>query len=103
MPGPGRGRAGEGCHGRKRRGSGPRARAGTCAVTGALANPAAQACAFVLGCAVIHAARAHAEVLTRLLVAVAIGTTVLLLLAASLTYAPGPDGSFDEVTVYADP
>jgi hypothetical protein len=71
-------------------------------VTTALANPAAQACcAFMLGCAVIHAARAHAERLTRLLVAALIGTTVLLLLAASLTYAPGPDETFDEVSVYA--
>ena len=55
----------------------------------------------MIGCAVIHAARAHAERLTRLLVAALIGTTVLLLLAASLTYAPGPDESFDEVSVYA--
>jgi hypothetical protein len=70
-------------------------------VTAALANPAAQACAFVLGCAVIHAARAHAELLTRLLVTAVIGATVLLLLAASLTYAPGADETFDEVSVYA--
>ncbi|MCJ2022476.1 MULTISPECIES: hypothetical protein [unclassified Methylobacterium] len=67
----------------------------------ALANPAAQACVFMLGCAVIHAARAHAERLTRLLVAALIGASVLLLLAASLTYAPGADETFDEVSVYA--
>lgn len=70
-------------------------------MTVALANPAAQACAFMLGCAVIHAARAHAELLTRLLVTAIIGATVLLLLAASLTYAPGADATFDEVSVYA--
>lgn len=63
--------------------------------------PAAQACAFVLGCAVIHAARAHAEILTRLLAVAAVATAVLLLLVASLGYAPGPDETFDEVSVYA--
>ncbi|GLS74265.1 MULTISPECIES: hypothetical protein [Methylobacterium] len=71
------------------------------AVTAALVSPAAQACAFVLGCAVIHAARAHAAILTRLLAAVAIAAAVLVLLAASLDYAPGPDETFDEVSVYA--
>jgi hypothetical protein len=70
-------------------------------VTPGLATPAAQACAFVLGCAVIHAARAHAEILTRLLAAVAVAAAVLVLLAASLDYAPGPDETFDEVSVYA--
>ncbi|MEL6064794.1 MULTISPECIES: hypothetical protein [unclassified Methylobacterium] len=70
-------------------------------MTVALTNPAAQACAFVLGCAVIHAARAHAAFLTRLLVTAIIGASVLLLLAASLTYAPGADETFDEVSVYA--
>ncbi|MGT2478441.1 hypothetical protein ACU4GR_05025 [Methylobacterium oryzae CBMB20] len=70
-------------------------------MTTALAMPAAQACAFVLGCAVIHAARAHAETLTRLLAAAAVATAVLLLLVASLDYAPGPDETFDEVSVYA--
>ncbi|MCJ2135274.1 hypothetical protein MKK69_14635 [Methylobacterium sp. J-026] len=70
-------------------------------MTPALVSPAAQACAFVLGCAVIHAARAHAELLTRLLVAAAIGAAVLVLLVASLAYAPGADETFDEVSVYA--
>lgn len=70
-------------------------------MTVGLASPAAQACAFVLGCAVIHAARAHAEHLARLLVTVVIGVSVLLLLVASLTYAPGADETFDEASVYA--
>lgn len=65
------------------------------------ASPAAQACAFILGCAVIHAARAHAALLTRLLVMVIIGVSVLLLLAASLAYAPDVDETFDEVSLYA--
>ena len=58
----------------------------------------AQALAFVLGCAVIHAAHAHAEALTRLLAAAAV---VLVLLVASLDYAPGTTGTFDEISVYA--
>ena len=70
-------------------------------MTAVLVTPAAQACAFVLGCAVIHAARAHAEILTRLLAAAAVATAVLGLLVASLDYAPGPDETFDEVSVYA--
>ncbi|SDN67245.1 hypothetical protein SAMN05216360_11088 [Methylobacterium phyllostachyos] len=71
-------------------------------MTAALASPAAQVCAFVLGCAVIHAARAYADLLTRLLIAAFIGVSVLVLLAAALTYAPGADATFDEVSVYAD-
>jgi|GEM_PF-3526732 len=70
-------------------------------MTATLANSAAQACTFVLGCAVIHAARAHADLLTRLLVTAFIGVSVLVLLAAALTYAPGADETFDEVSVYA--
>ncbi|MBP1184105.1 hypothetical protein [Methylobacterium sp. PvR107] len=71
------------------------------AVTAVLVTPAAQACAFVLGCAVIHAARAHAEILTRLLGAAAVAAAVLVLLVASMDYAPEPDETFDEVSVYA--
>jgi len=65
------------------------------------AAPAVQALAFVLGCAVIHAARAQAEILTRLLAAAAVAAAVLVLLVASLDYAPGSDETFDEVSVYA--
>ena len=65
------------------------------------AAPAAQALAFMLGCAVIHAARAHAEVLTRLLAAAAVATAVLVLLVASLDCAPEAGETFDEVSVYA--
>ncbi|GJE12881.1 MULTISPECIES: hypothetical protein [Methylobacterium] len=61
----------------------------------------AQALAFVLGCAVIHAAHAHAEALTRLLAAAAVVAAVLVLLVASLDYAPGTTGTFDEISVYA--
>ena len=70
-------------------------------MTAVLGAPAAQALAFVLGCAAIHAARAHAELLTRLLAAVAIAAAVLVLLVASVDYGPGPEEPFDEVSVYA--
>ncbi|MGU3664897.1 hypothetical protein ACLBX9_11985 [Methylobacterium sp. A49B] len=70
-------------------------------MTAVLAAPAAQALAFVLGCAVIHAARAHAEMVTRLLAATAVAAAVLVLLVASLDSAPGADEIFDEVSVYA--
>ncbi|MGH1590032.1 hypothetical protein ACRBEV_18985 [Methylobacterium phyllosphaerae] len=70
-------------------------------MTTALAMPATQVCAFVLGCAVIHAARAHAEQITRLLAVAAVGAAVLVLLVASLDYAPEAGETFDEVTVYA--
>ncbi|MGU3467987.1 hypothetical protein ACLBXO_24355 [Methylobacterium sp. C33D] len=69
-------------------------------MTAALAAPVTQLCAFVLGCALIHAARAHAELITRLLAVAAVGAAVLVLLVASLDYAP-EGGTFDEVTVYA--
>lgn len=63
--------------------------------------PAVQVCTFVLGCAVIHAARARAERLTGVLAAAAIVAAVLVLLVASLDYAPEMDGTFDEISVYA--
>lgn len=70
-------------------------------MTVALASPAAQACAFVLGCAVIHAARAHAERLPRLLMPVVIGVSVPLPPVASLAYAPGAGETVDAVSVNA--
>ncbi|MET3411455.1 MULTISPECIES: hypothetical protein [unclassified Methylobacterium] len=69
-------------------------------MTAALAAPVTQVCAFVLGCALIHAARAHADRITRLLAVTAVGAAVLVLLVASLDDAP-EGGTFDEVTVYA--
>lgn len=70
-------------------------------MTDALVTPAAQVCAFVLGCAVIHAARAQAELLTRLLAAALVVAVVLVLLVASLDCAPGADESFEAISVYA--
>lgn len=67
-------------------------------MTAALAAPVTQVCAFVLGCALIHAARA--DRITRLLAVTAVGAAVLVLLVASLDDAP-EGGTFDEVTVYA--
>jgi hypothetical protein len=69
----------------------------------ALTGPAVQALTFVLGCAAIHAARAQADRVTRLLVTVAVAAAVIVLLVASLDYAPEVDGTFDEVSVYAAP
>lgn len=71
------------------------------AVTASFTAPAAQLCAFVLGCAVIHAARAHAEILTRVLAAAAVAAAVLVLLVACLDYTPGAGETYDEISVYA--
>jgi hypothetical protein len=69
-------------------------------MTTSLIAPAAQACAFALGCAVIHAARAHALVLSRLLAAMAVLTAILVLLSASLARAPDDAMSLDDITTY---
>jgi hypothetical protein len=69
-------------------------------MTTSLIAPAAQACAFALGCAVIHAARAHALVLSRLLAAMAVLTAILVLLRASLARAPDDAMSLDDITTY---
>ncbi|MHC2106861.1 hypothetical protein [Methylobacterium sp.] len=65
-------------------------------MTMALVTPAAQACAFALGCAVIHAARGHAEILTRVLAAAAIVAAFLVLLVASLDCAPQGDAGLPD-------
>jgi hypothetical protein len=70
-------------------------------VTEAIVAPAVQICAFALGCAAIHAARDHADFLTRLLTAGVVASTVLLLLAASLDLAPDAGAIYDEISVYA--
>jgi hypothetical protein len=69
-------------------------------MTGSMIGVPVQVCAFVLGCTVIHAARAHASALTRLLTTVAILTAVLVLLSASLVCAPDDETSLDEITIY---
>ena len=69
-------------------------------MTMSLIAPAAQLCAFALGCAVIHAARAHALAISRLLIATALVVAVLVLLGASLACAPGDEMSLDEITTY---
>lgn len=66
-----------------------------------LVTPAAQVCTFALGCAVIHAARGHAEILTRVLAAAAILAAVLVLLVASLDCAPEADEVPDRIPVAA--
>ncbi|MCJ2092029.1 hypothetical protein MKK67_05855 [Methylobacterium sp. J-072] len=70
-------------------------------MTAALVAPAAQVCAFALGCAVIHAARGHAEILTRVLAAAAILAAVLLLLVASLDCAPEADEALGQSPISA--
>lgn len=72
-------------------------------MTMALVTPAAQACAFALGCAVIHAARGHAEILTRVLAAAAIVAAFLVLLVASLDAPQGDVGLPDPLPAAAAP
>ncbi|QEE38873.1 MULTISPECIES: hypothetical protein [unclassified Methylobacterium] len=72
-------------------------------MTMALVTPAAQACAFALGCAVIHAARGHAEILTRVLAAAAIVAAFLVLLVASLDAPQGDAGLPDPLPAAAAP
>ena len=69
-------------------------------MTTSLIAPAAQVCAFALGCAVIHAARAHALALSRVLAATALVVAVLVLLGASLACAPDDEMSLDDIAIY---
>ncbi|MGH1592334.1 hypothetical protein ACRBEV_32950 (plasmid) [Methylobacterium phyllosphaerae] len=69
-------------------------------MSASLIAPAAQVCAFALGCAVIHAARAHALALSRVLAATALVTALLVLLSASLAHAPDDAMSLDGITTY---
>jgi energy-converting hydrogenase Eha subunit E len=69
-------------------------------MSGNLIAPAAQVCAFALGCALIHAARAHALALSRVLAATALVTALLVLLSASLACAPDDEMSLDGITIY---
>ena len=69
-------------------------------MTASLIAPAAQVCAFALGCAILHAARAHAAVVSRVLAAMAIVAAALVLLGASLACAPDDAMSLDDITIY---
>jgi hypothetical protein len=69
-------------------------------MTASLIAPAAQVCAFALGCAMIHAARAHAVAVSRVLAAMAIVAAALVLLGASLACAPDDAMSLDDITTY---
>ena len=69
-------------------------------MTTSLIAPAAQVCAFALGCAVIHAARAHALAISRVLAATALVVAVLVLLGASLACAPDDGMSLDDIAIY---
>ena len=69
-------------------------------MTASLIAPAAQVCAFALGCAVIHAARAHTAAVSRVLAAMAIVAAALVLLGASLACAPDDAMSLDDITTY---
>jgi hypothetical protein len=66
-----------------------------------LIAPATQACAFALGCALIHAARAHAAAITHLLTGAAVIAAALVLIEAGITFAPDPRERFDEISVHA--
>ncbi|SFM35040.1 hypothetical protein [Methylobacterium pseudosasicola] len=69
-------------------------------MTTSLIAPAAQVCAFALGCAVIHAARAHAAAVSRVLAVTAIVAAALVLLGASLACAPDDAMSLDGITTF---
>jgi hypothetical protein len=70
-------------------------------MTASLIAPAAQICMFALGCALIHAARAHAAVVTQVLTGAAMVTAALALIASTMIYAPDDQAQLDEITVYA--
>ena len=70
-------------------------------MTASLIAPAAQVCAFALGCAIIHAARAHVALVTHLLTGAAMIASALVLIASTAVHAPDDLASFDEITVYA--
>ena len=65
-----------------------------------LIAPASQVCAFVLGCALIHAARAHAVAVSRVLTAIAGVTAALVLLGASLACSADDEMRLDGITIY---
>jgi hypothetical protein len=69
-------------------------------MTASLIAPAVQVCAFALGCAMIHAARAHAVALSRVLTAMAVVMAALVLLGASLACAPDDAMSLDGITTF---
>ncbi|AWN36742.1 hypothetical protein [Methylobacterium radiodurans] len=63
-----------------------------------LAAPLVQVCAFALGCALIHAARRHAAIVTAVLATVAVASALLLLLVASVASAPDAD-AIDPISI----
>ncbi|MGV7034312.1 hypothetical protein [Methylobacterium symbioticum] len=65
-----------------------------------LSAPAAQICAFALGCALIHAGRRHAAALTALLSVLAVLAALLVLLGAAAVTAPDAEAAMDEVSLY---
>lgn len=62
--------------------------------------PTPHICTFVLGCALIHATRAHAATVTRVLAGAAILLAVLVLFGASLACAPDNDLVMDDVRIF---
>lgn len=70
-------------------------------MTSGLFAPAIQVCAFALGCALIHAARAHAAIVTQWLICIAAAIGALAVTAATVAWTPDDRQSFDEITVYA--
>ena len=70
-------------------------------MTTSLIAPAAQVCAFALGCAVIHVTRAHAAAITRLLTGAAVIAAALLLIEAAVTFMPDLGEHLDELSVHS--
>lgn len=70
-------------------------------MTTSMIAPAAQVCAFALGCAAIHNLRAHAALIAHLLTGAMIITAAFVLLEATVIYTPDDKTHFDEITIYA--
>lgn len=62
--------------------------------------PVLPICAFTLGCVLIHAGRAHADVLTRVLTGATLLLAILVLFAAALACAPDDDAAIAHFMVY---
>ena len=67
-------------------------------MTTRLIAPAAQVCAFALGCGLTHVARARAAAVSRVLAARAIVSAVRVPPGSSLAAAPDDDMSLDSIT-----
>ena len=66
-------------------------------MAGPLSIPAIPIFAFALGCALIHAGRANAVTLTRVLTAAIVTLAVVALIALSFHFAPADSPSMEDI------